>query len=135
MDNRFTTPVPTDAELEILQVLWQNGSQTVRFVNDTLNAREPKRDKEVGYTTTLKFMQLMLDKGLLTRDIIDRSHIYTTAIPEEQMQTQLVKDFVDAAFRGSASSLVLRALGNGETTSEELAKIKALISQIEDNKM
>lgn len=133
MDNKFTTPVPTDAELEILQVLWQNGSQTVRFVNDTLNAQQPK--KEIGYTTTLKFMQLMLDKGILTRQIIERSHIYTPAVPEEQMQSQLVKDFVDAAFRGSASSLVLRALGNGETTPEELAKIKALISQIEQDKM
>ncbi len=130
MDNKFTKPVPTDAELEILQVLWQNGAQTVRFVNDKLNQQQTK--KEIGYTTTLKFMQLMLDKGLLTREIIDRSHIYTTAVPEEQMQTQLVKEFVDAAFRGSASSLVLRALGNGETTSEELAKIKALISQIEN---
>jgi predicted transcriptional regulator len=130
MDNKFTTPVPTDAELEILQVLWQNGSQTVRFVNDKLNQQHT--EKEIGYTTTLKFMQLMLDKGLLTREIIERSHIYTPAVPEEQMQTQLVKEFVDAAFRGSASSLVLRALGNGETTQAELEKIKALISEIEN---
>lgn len=130
MDNKFTTPVPTDAELEILQVLWQNGSQTVRFVNDKLNQQHT--EKEIGYTTTLKFMQLMLDKGLLTREIIERSHIYTPAIPEEQMQTQLVKEFVDAAFRGSSSSLVLRALGNGETTQAELEKIKALISEIEN---
>jgi predicted transcriptional regulator len=130
MDNKFTAPVPTDAELEILQVLWQNGSQTVRFVNDKLNQQHT--EKEIGYTTTLKFMQLMLDKGLLTREIIERSHIYTPAVPEEQMQTQLVKEFVDAAFRGSASSLVLRALGNGETTQAELEKIKALISEIEN---
>lgn len=130
MDNKFTTPVPTDAELEILQVLWQNGSQTVRFVNDKLNQQHS--EKEIGYTTTLKFMQLMLDKGLLTREIIERSHIYTPAVPEEQMQTQLVKEFVDAAFRGSSSSLVLRALGNGETTQAELEKIKALISEIEN---
>ena len=129
------TPMPTDSELDILQVLWEKNPETVRFVNDLLNKKRSPDDKEIGYTTTLKIMQLMLDKGLLTRDIIDRSHIYTTAIPEEHMQTQLVKDFVDAAFRGSASSLVLRALGNGETTSEELAKIKALISQIENNKM
>jgi BlaI family transcriptional regulator, penicillinase repressor len=131
MNNKFTTPVPTDAELEILQVLWQNGSQTVRFVNDRLNQQQTK--KEIGYTTTLKFMQLMLDKGLLTREIIERSHIYTTAVPEAQMQTQLVKDFVDAAFRGSASSLVLHALGNGSTTQAELEKIKALISSMENN--
>lgn len=130
MDNKFTAPVPTDAELEILQVLWQNGSQTVRFVNDKLNQQHT--EKEIGYTTTLKFMQLMLDKGLLTREIIERSHIYTPAVPEEQMQTQLVKEFVDAAFRGSSSSLVLRALGNGETTQAELEKIKALISEIEN---
>ena len=125
------TPVPTDSELEILQVLWQNGSQTVRFVNETLNKLHT--EKEIGYTTTLKFMQLMLDKGLLTRAIIERSHIYSPAVPEEQTQEQLLKGFVDAAFRGSASSLVLRALGNGSTTQADLEKIKALISEIEGN--
>lgn len=130
MNNKFMAPVPTDAELEILQVLWQSGAQTVRFVNEKLNVQHS--EKEIGYTTTLKFMQLMLDKGLLTREIVERSHIYTPAVPEEQMQTQLVKEFVDAAFRGSASSLVLRALGNGETTPDELAKIKALILEIEN---
>ncbi|MBL7816012.1 MAG: BlaI/MecI/CopY family transcriptional regulator [Saprospiraceae bacterium] len=132
MDNKFTTPVPTDSELEILQVLWQNGAQTVRFVNETLNKQKP--EKEIGYTTTLKFMQLMLDKGLLTREIIDRSHIYSPAIPEEKTQEQLLNGFVNSAFRGSASSLVLRALGNGNTTQAELEKIKALINEIEQNK-
>lgn len=130
--NGKITPVPTDSELAILQVLWQNGAQTVRFVNETLNAQQP--EKEIGYTTTLKFMQLMLDKGILTRDIIERSHIYSPAIPEEQMQERLLKGFVDAAFRGSASSLVLRALGNGSTTQADLEKIKALINEIEQNK-
>jgi predicted transcriptional regulator len=126
---QFSTPVPTDAELEILQVLWQNGSQTVRFVNDELNKKHP--EKEIGYTTTLKFMQLMLDKGILTREIIDRSHIYTPSVPEEQTQSVLVQDFVNAAFRGSASSLVLRALGNGNATKAELDKIKDLIAKLE----
>ena len=126
MTDKLNIPAPTDAELEILQVLWQNGAQTVRFVNDRLNEQHP--EKEIGYTTTLKFMQLMLDKGHLTREIIERSHIYTPTVPEEQTQTQLVQEFVDAAFRGSASSLVLRALGNGSASAEELAKIKALIS-------
>ncbi len=123
------TPVPTDSELEILQVLWQNGAQTVRFVNETLNKLHVH--KEIGYTTTLKFMQLMLDKGILTREIVERSHIYSPAVPEEVTQEQLLKGFVDAAFRGSASSLVLRALGNGSTTQAELEKIKALINEIE----
>jgi BlaI family transcriptional regulator, penicillinase repressor len=128
-NNRFTTPMPTDAELEILQVLWEMNPQTVRYVNERLNERHP--EKEIGYTTTLKFMQLMLDKGLLTRDIVERTHLYKPAVAEEITQTQLVQDFVDTAFRGSASSLVLRALGNGSATPEELARIKALISEME----
>ena len=126
------TPMPTDAELDILQVLWEKNPETVRFVNEALNKKRSSDDKEIGYTTTLKFMQIMLDKGLLTREIVDRSHIYKPAISEEITQTQVLRGVMDAAFKGSATSLVLRALGSSETTPEELEKIKALISQIEN---
>ena len=130
-NRNLNLPTPTDSELEILQVLWQiAGGQTVRFINERLNVLHP--EKEIGYTTTLKLMQIMLDKGLLTRDIVERSHIYLPAVAEETTQTQLVRGFVDAAFRGSASSLVLRALGDGATTPEELEQIKALINRLEN---
>ncbi|MBL0235221.1 MAG: BlaI/MecI/CopY family transcriptional regulator [Saprospiraceae bacterium] len=121
---------PTASELEILQVLWQHGSQTVRFVNDELN----KIKNDVGYTTTLKIMQNMLDKGILRREIIDRSHIYSPVMPESMTQKQLLEEFLDSTYRGSAASLVIQALGHGNTTREELEKIKALIQNIENNK-
>jgi BlaI family transcriptional regulator, penicillinase repressor len=127
-NNELNLTPPTASELEILQILWQNGAQTVRFVNDELN-----KLREVGYTTTLKFMQIMLDKGTLTREIIDRSHIYSPAVSEETTQAQLLRGFTDATFRGSSASLVMRALGNGTASAEDLAKIKAMIAEMEKN--
>ncbi len=124
-----TITSPTAAELEVLQILWENGPQTVRYVNDALN----KIKGEVGYTTTLKTMQNMLDKGILSREIIDRMHIYTPAQPKEVTQTQLLQGFVETTYRGSAASLVLQALGNAETSPEELQKIKELINSLENN--
>ena len=132
MNENMMTPVPTDAELDILQVLWEKSPETVRFVNDELNKRRNADDKEVGYTTTLKIMQLMLDKGLLTRDIVERSHIYKPAVSQEVTQNQVLREVVDTAFGGSASSLVMRALGSGSTKPEDLEKIKALIREIEE---
>ena len=119
--------VPTDAELEILKVLYIHGPQTVRFVNDEIN-----KNREVGYTTTLKFMQLMLDKKLLTREIIDRSHIYRPVITEHQTQNLVLSEMLDRAFRGSASTLVMNLLGNQNTSNEELHKIKELIAELEN---
>ncbi len=126
-------PTPTDSELEILQVLWQNGQQTVRFINDALNEKRGADQKEIGYTTTLKLMQIMLEKGLLERDIIERSHIYRPAIHEKITQEQVLRTVVNNAFNGSASNLVLRALGSNNTSREELEKIKKLITEIEKN--
>ncbi len=117
--------LPTDSELEVLQILWEKGPQTVRFINDELNKK-----REVGYTTTLKIMQIMLDKGTVTREVHDRAHIYTAAANEASTQTELLKDFVQGTFRGNASSLVMRALGEGNATVEELAEIKALIEKL-----
>lgn len=125
----MTDILPTDSELEILQILWENGPSTVRFVNDKINER-----REVGYTSTLKTMQLMLDKAMLDREIRDRIHFYIPAINEERTQTHLLNEFVETTFRGSASSLFMRMLGSaGQTNSSELQKIKELIAEYEKN--
>lgn len=123
-------PAPTDAELEILQVLWGRAAEPVRYVNETINRRRAP-EQQVGYTTTLKQMQVMLDKGLLSREIVDRNHLYSAAQSRETIQSQVVREITNLAFEGSASSLVLRALGSGQTTPEELEQIKAFIRQME----
>lgn len=125
------TPVPTDAELEILQILWSKSPESVRYVNECVNRRRAGGQKEIGYTTTLKQMQVMLEKGLLQRDIVDKNHLYRPAISREVTQTQVIRAVAGLAFDGSASSLVLRAIGSGETSLEELEKIKALIAEME----
>ncbi|HRF38489.1 MAG TPA: BlaI/MecI/CopY family transcriptional regulator, partial [Saprospiraceae bacterium] len=99
-------PKPTDAELAILQVLWQSGPSSVRQVHEYLSD-----DRDTGYTTTLKLMQIMSEKGLVRRNTDARSHIYEAAIAETDVQQQLLRRFVDTAFRGSAMSLVMQALG------------------------
>jgi predicted transcriptional regulator len=120
---------PTESELEILQILWQNGPSTVRFVNNQLNEL-----REVGYTTTLKLMQIMTDKSLVSRDTSRRQHVYHSAFTETTTQRQLLNSFLEGTFRGSAKKLVLQALGQYETTKEELEEIKALISKLEKEK-
>lgn len=125
-------PKPTEAELEILQILWEHGPSSVRAVHEQLNeVRLANNREEVGYTTTLKIMQIMADKGLVTRDTSTRTHIYATAAKEEDTQQQLLQRFVDATFRGSAMKLVMQALGNQQVSSEELDEIKALIEKLE----
>lgn len=118
---------PTKSELEILQVLWQHGPSTVRTVNERINEEQ----REVNYSSTLKLMQLMLDKGLLQRDIVNGSHIYRPAENPEKVQGQVVNGLRDLAFGGSTSRLVMRALGDGSTTPEELEEIKRLIEQMQ----
>ena len=119
-------PKPTESELEILKVLWEFGPSSVRFVNDEINKR-----KETGYTTTLKFMQIMLEKNLLTRNTETRSHIYEAAISQEETQRDLLGKFVNNVFGGSAMSLVMQALGDHNASKEELDQIKALIEKME----
>ena len=118
---------PTESELEILQILWQNGPSSVRFVNEKLN-----EEREVGYTTTLKIMQIMADKGLVARNTESRTHIYEASINEEATQQQLLQKFVDSTFRGSAMKLVMQALGNHQASDQELDEIKKLIERIEN---
>jgi BlaI family transcriptional regulator, penicillinase repressor len=119
-------PRPTDAELAILRVLWRRGPSTVKEVHDELTRRAP-----AAYTTTLKQLQIMAEKGLVSRDESQRAHLYTARLPEEQTQTQLVRDLLDRAFEGSASRLVQRALSSRPASAEELAEIRQLLDQLE----
>jgi BlaI family penicillinase repressor len=119
-------PKPTGAELEILGVLWQRGPSTVRDVYNVLVHSRP-----VGYTTVLKLMQNMTDKGLVHRNESQRAHIYEALAPRDATQKQLVRDLLDRAFSGSASSLVMQALSARHTSSEELAQIRKLLDEYE----
>ena len=114
-------PRPTDAELAILRVLWETGPTTVRVVNETLPGAP-------GYTTTLKLMQIMAEKGLVTRDVSERTHVYTARLSEDQTQRQLVADLVQRAFGGSAAALMQQALSAKPTSPQELEKIRKLIA-------
>lgn len=122
-------PKPTESELEILQVLWQHGPTTVRFVNDELSTK-----RDVGYTTTLKLLQLMLDKGLVLRNDDNRTHVYRAALREEETQGLLIDRLLDAAFGGSALKLVVQALGHQRTSQAELDQIRELLNEMEEQK-
>jgi predicted transcriptional regulator len=116
----------TESELEILQVLWQKGEASVREVNDTLNDK-----REIGYTTTLKMMQLMYEKKMLSRDESQRTHTYKALLSETETQKSLTDKLLDNVFGGSALKLVMQALGNHHASKEELNEIKNLIQKIE----
>ncbi|HEX4142375.1 MAG TPA: BlaI/MecI/CopY family transcriptional regulator [Pirellulales bacterium] len=122
-----TLPRPTEAELELLQVLWQRGPSTVREIHDALSG-----EKETGYTTTLKILQKMTDKGLVQRDESRRSHVYQAAWQAEQTQRQLVRSLLRRAFGGSAAKLVVQALSEERATPDELAEIRTLLDRLEE---
>ena len=124
-------PQPTEAELEILTVLWEQGPATVREVNDKLNERRPEGSKEIGYTTTLKLLQIMFEKGLVTRNADARTHIYSAAMAQTDVQRNMLQRLVDTAFQGSAMQMVMQALGDHDASTEELQEIKALIEKVE----
>jgi predicted transcriptional regulator len=128
---RRRLPRPTDTEVAILRVLWTNGPSTVRQVHDTL---AESRESETGYTTTLKLMQLMTEKGLLLRDASTRTHVYTARVPEQQTQRLLVADLVDRAFEGSAAALVMQALAARPITAEQLKELRQLIKDEEESR-
>ncbi|PWL30800.1 BlaI/MecI/CopY family transcriptional regulator [uncultured Roseivirga sp.] len=119
---------PTESELEILNILWNEGPSNVRTVNNIIN-----QQKEVGYTTTLKLMQIMTQKGLVERDESARTHIYSAKIKAEDIQGEMLDKLLNTAFGGSASKLVLSALGSGKTSAKELEEIKALIQKLEND--
>jgi predicted transcriptional regulator len=118
---------PTESELEILQVLWDKGDATVREVHEVLTAH-----KDVGYTTTLKLMQIMFEKGLVLRNDSSKTHIYTANVSREDTQQQLVNKMIRNLFNGSASQLVMQALGNQPTSKEELDAIEAMIQALKN---
>ncbi len=116
---------PTRSELEILQVLWQHGPSTVRFVNEKLN--EQKR--EVQYTSTLKLMQIMVEKKILSRDESNMKHIYAPLLEEQKTKSFLLEKFVDSIYNGSAANLMMQLLGNKKTSKKELDAIRELLNK------
>lgn len=122
-------PRPTDAELDILRVLWELGPATVRQVHEALAGT-----RDTGYTTALKLMQIMADKGLVTRDESARTHVYEARVSQEHTQRQLLNDLVDRAFGGSAAELVLRALSTRRASDEELREIRKLIDEAQEDR-
>lgn len=128
--NKQQAPEPTRSELEILQVLWQHGPSTVRFVNDQLN--EQKR--EVQYTSTLKLMQIMVEKGLLKRDESQMKHVYSAAQEESKTKSVLLDRFIETMYNGSAGNLMMQLLGNKKASKEEIRMIRDLINKMEKNK-
>jgi predicted transcriptional regulator len=119
-------PRPTDAELSILRVLWERGPSTVRDVTEALH-----KDRGTGYTTALKLLQIMIEKGLVRRDDRERTHIYEAALARDQTQRQLVGDLLERAFGGSAEQLVVQALSAKRASREELAQIRKLLDELE----
>ena len=125
-----TRPHPTPAELAILRVLWRRGKSTVRDVQSELNGDRPD-DSPAGYTTVLKLMQIMTDKGLVRRDESQRTHVYHATASEDHTQGRLVKDLLERAFGGSAQKLVLHALSAKKASAEEIKEIRSLLDEIE----
>lgn len=117
-------PMPTDAELAILRVLWARGASTVREVHEALQDGS-------GYTTILKLMQIMTEKGLVVRDESQRAHVYSTRATQQKTQRQLVTDLVDRAFGGSPAQLAMQALSSKKTSPEELAELRQLLDSLE----
>lgn len=116
---------PTESELEILQVLWIKGLATVREVHEEL-----AKSKDVGYTTTLKLMQIMNEKGLVKRDDSMRTHVYQSAVNKEKTQKHLLTKMIDSLFGGSTTQLVIQALGENKASPEELQKIQELLNNL-----
>ena len=124
-----SAPRPTDAELAILRVLWERGPSTVRQVFEVLAA-----ERELGYTTVLKMLQIMHEKGLVARDVTDRTHVFSARETQVQTQRHLLDDLLDKAFGGSSLSLVMQALATRRASREELAEMRKLLDQAEGGK-
>jgi BlaI family penicillinase repressor len=122
-------PEPTRAQLEILQVLWKHGPSTVRFVNDRLNQQK----QSLSYTSTLKLMQIMHEKGMVHRDERSMTHVYSAALEEQKTKSVVLKKFVDAMYDGSVKSLMLELLGGEKTTNKDWDTIKELLTRLDDN--
>jgi BlaI family penicillinase repressor len=125
MSSEITTK-PTESELEILQILWEKGNCTVREVHEILTL-----NKEAGYTTTLKIMQIMHEKGLVKRDTSSKTHIYSALASQQKTQQHLVSKLIDNAFSGSAARLVMQALGNHTSSKDEIEAIKKYLNELD----
>ncbi|MFC3562448.1 BlaI/MecI/CopY family transcriptional regulator [Pedobacter jamesrossensis] len=123
----ITNIKPTEGEMEILQVLWQKGLCTVREVHEALDK------KDSGYTTTLKLMQIMHEKGMVERDTNQKTHIYKAIVNQDKTEKQLVNKMIDNVFNGSAARLVMQALGNHTASADEIDEIKKYLEQLEKN--
>jgi predicted transcriptional regulator len=121
------TPRPTDGELEILRVLWRDGPATVRDVHAAISKAKP----HTGYTTVLKLMQIMAEKGLVARDETSRAHVYRAQVSEDQAERQIVRNLLDRVFDGSASRMMMQALSSRKASAEELAEIRHLLDTFE----
>jgi BlaI family transcriptional regulator, penicillinase repressor len=124
MEHGTTIPRPTEAELELLQILWQKEPATVRDIHEALNEERPS-----GYTTVLKLLQIMTAKGLVVRDEANRAHVYRAAFTQDAMQSRLLKDLSNRLFAGSAAQLALHALSMGPASDDELAEIRAILER------
>ena len=126
MPSRSNGRKPTDSEMKILSVIWEHGPKTVREVYDLISQKET-----IGYTTVLKFMQIMTEKGLLERDASIRPQVFSAAQPQQQTQKMMLRDLVDRAFAGSPGNLALQALSTRKSTPQELREIRALLDKLE----
>lgn len=117
---------PTESELEILGILWERGASTVREIHEIL-----EQSKEAGYTTTLKLMQIMHEKGIVTRDASAKTHIYEANVSRERTQQQLLNKMIDTVYNGSATQLVMQALGHHRSSQEELDQIRQYLNEME----
>jgi len=122
---KSSSPKPTESELEILQVLWQKGIATVREVHEILS-----ESKDAGYTTTLKLMQIMHEKGLVTRDDSNKTHIYQANVSKEKTQQNIVGKMMNSLFEGSSSQLMMQAFGNKKPSKKEIEEIQQLLDQL-----
>ena len=125
--NDAKEPTPTKAELEVLQVLWKQGPSTVRFVHDKFNLQK----EAVQYTSTLKLMQVMTEKGMLQRDEANMKHIYHAVLEEKKTKGFLLDRFVESMYHGSVGNMMVALLDNDKTSAEDLAKIKELLAKID----
>lgn len=122
--------IPTKSELEVLQVLWASGPSTVRFVHDTLNQQK----EAVQYTSTLKLMQVMAEKGMLERDESNMKHIYSAALEQEKTKGFILERFIDSMYSGSVSNMMLALLGNDKTSKKDLQAVKEMLKKLDDKK-
>jgi BlaI family penicillinase repressor len=122
--------VPTKGELEVLKILWKHGPSTVRFVHDTLSGNV----KNVGYTSTLKTMQVMTERGMLKRDETHMTHVYYSLLEEDKTMGSILERFVDSVYNGSISNLLVAFMNNNRSSREELQKVKELLKKLEKDK-